>query len=154
MTDTSTPLDIEKEIAIAAPVERVWRALTDHEAFGTWFRVALDGPFAVGRSVTGKMTYPGFEGWPFEATVVAMDAPTRFVFTWVPDSGDEAPTAASGPRTTVTFTLRPSAGGTILTVREAGFERLDPARRVGAMRDNEKGWEIQMQNIAEHVAAG
>lgn len=37
---------IEKSIALAAPVDRVWRAISDHEEFGTWFRVKLDGPFS------------------------------------------------------------------------------------------------------------
>ena len=39
---------IEKRIALAAPVSRVWRALTDHREFGQWFRVSVDGPFVPG----------------------------------------------------------------------------------------------------------
>ena len=42
---------IEKSIDLKAPVERVWRALTDHREFGAWFKVALDQPFAVGSAV-------------------------------------------------------------------------------------------------------
>ncbi len=34
---------IEKTIDLNAPVERVWRALTDYREFGTWFRVDLEG---------------------------------------------------------------------------------------------------------------
>jgi uncharacterized protein YndB with AHSA1/START domain len=33
---------IEKVVVLDAPVSQVWRAITDHEALGTWFRVALD----------------------------------------------------------------------------------------------------------------
>ncbi len=40
---------IEKRIEIAAPVARVWRAITDHREFGEWFRVKLEGPFVVGQ---------------------------------------------------------------------------------------------------------
>ena len=48
------PLDrIEKRIDLRAPIERVWRALTDHVEFGQWFGVALNEPFVVGRPVTG-----------------------------------------------------------------------------------------------------
>ena len=36
---------IEKTIELKAPVSRVWKALTDHEEFGAWFRVALESPF-------------------------------------------------------------------------------------------------------------
>ena len=38
---------IEKELELKSPVARVWRALTDPEEFGAWFRVKLDGPFVV-----------------------------------------------------------------------------------------------------------
>jgi uncharacterized protein YndB with AHSA1/START domain len=40
---------IEKTIELNAPVSRVWRALTDHQEFGIWFRVKLDGPFVPGQ---------------------------------------------------------------------------------------------------------
>ena len=40
---------IEKRIELKAPVPRVWRALTDYREFGTWFRVALEGPFVPGK---------------------------------------------------------------------------------------------------------
>lgn len=30
---------IEKTIELKAPISRVWKALTDHNEFGTWFRV-------------------------------------------------------------------------------------------------------------------
>ena len=39
---------VEKQIEIAAPVAKVWDALTDAEKFGTWFRVKLEGPFVAG----------------------------------------------------------------------------------------------------------
>ena len=45
---------IEKVVDLAAPVARVWRALTDHIEFGEWFRVRLDSPFRVGETTTGK----------------------------------------------------------------------------------------------------
>jgi len=41
----------------------------------------------------------------------------------------------------------------LLTVTESGFDKLPKHRRMEAFRSNEGGWEIQMQNIAEHVAA-
>jgi uncharacterized protein YndB with AHSA1/START domain len=52
---------IEKTIDLEAPVSRVWRALTDHEEFGTWFRVRLDGPFVPKQVSRGHITYPGYE---------------------------------------------------------------------------------------------
>ena len=36
---------IEKSIDLNAPIDRVWRALTNHEEFGEWFRVKLDAVY-------------------------------------------------------------------------------------------------------------
>ena len=63
---------IEKVVELAAPVARVWRALTNHEEFGAWFRVDLEGPFVLGATSLGVTTYPGYEGMRWEANVVAM----------------------------------------------------------------------------------
>ena len=34
---------IERSVVINAPRERVWRALSDAESFGTWFGASLKG---------------------------------------------------------------------------------------------------------------
>ena len=38
------------------PPERVWKALTDHREFGTWFRVRLESAFAPGKPTRGQKT--------------------------------------------------------------------------------------------------
>ena len=65
---------IEKTVVLRAPRSRVWRALTDAGEFGTWFRVALEGPFVAGATVRGRTTYPGYEGKVVEMSVERMDA--------------------------------------------------------------------------------
>ena len=40
---------IEKRIELAAPISRVWRALTDYREFGQWFGVKLKAPSQRGR---------------------------------------------------------------------------------------------------------
>ena len=52
---------IEKHVDLKASPARVWKALTNHKEFGDWFGVKLEEPFAVGKTVPGKLTYPGFE---------------------------------------------------------------------------------------------
>ncbi|MGA2342113.1 MAG: vanillate O-demethylase oxidoreductase VanB, partial [Steroidobacteraceae bacterium] len=52
---------IEKQIELKAPVERVWRALADFREFGSWFGVKLDAPFEVGKTARGRITHPGYE---------------------------------------------------------------------------------------------
>jgi uncharacterized protein YndB with AHSA1/START domain len=60
---------IEKRIEIGAPVSRVWRAITDYREFGTWFRVAMEGPFVAGKEARGRITYPGKEHLTMTITV-------------------------------------------------------------------------------------
>ena len=45
---------IDKTITLRAPRSRVWRALTDSEAFGTWFRAKLEDPFIEGATTRGR----------------------------------------------------------------------------------------------------
>jgi len=51
---------IEKSVELKASVSRVWRALTDHTEFGTWFRVKLDNPFVARQTTRGHITHPGY----------------------------------------------------------------------------------------------
>ncbi len=75
---------IEKSIELKAPVSRVWKALTDHREFGTWFRVKLEGPFVPGEVSRGQITYPGYEHMRWEAVVQRMEPERLFSFTWHP----------------------------------------------------------------------
>jgi uncharacterized protein YndB with AHSA1/START domain len=142
---------IEKQIELKASPARVWRALTDHREFGQWFRVALAEPFAPGRTVRGKVTYPGYEHLAFDAVVDEMREEELFSFRWHPAAIDPAIDYSAEPHTLVEFRLQPAAGGTRLTVTESGFDRLPPERRHEAFRMNEGGWTQQVKNIEEHV---
>jgi len=141
---------IEKTVELKAPVSRVWRALTDHREFGTWFRVRLEGPFVPGQASRGHITYPGYEHVRWEAVVVKMEPERLFCFTWHPNAIDPGD-YSNEPPTLVEFTLQEIPTGTLLRVVESGFERLPPQRRHQAFRSNEGGWGAQMENIARHV---
>lgn len=142
---------IEKNIELNAPVEKVWRALTDHLAFGEWFRVKLDGPFVPGKVSTGHITYPGYEHVKWHATVKAMDEPRLFSFTWHPHAIDPDVDYSDETPTLVEFRLQPSAKGTRLTVTESGFGALPAHRRDEALRSNDGGWDEQIMNIKTYV---
>ena len=141
---------IERTIELKAPCARVWRALTDHEEFGAWFCVKLDGPFAVGKVSRGRVTYPGYEHMTWEATVQAMEPERLFSLTWCPllEHDDDY------PQTLVEFTLEPTSEGTRLVLVESGFAGLpDDQRRDDALRRNSEGWDGQVKNIIAHVEA-
>ena len=144
---------IEKTIRLRAPVSRVWRALTDAEEFGTWFRVRLEGPFVVGATVRGRITYPGYEHLTMEVQVGRMDSPRLFSFRWHPYAVDPAVDYAAEPTTLVEFRLEEIADGTLLHIVESGFDRIPAARRAEAFRMNEGGWAEQAQNLERHVSA-
>ncbi len=142
---------IEKSIELRAPLERVWRALTDSAEFGEWFRVKLDGPFVPGEPSRGHVTYPGYEHLVWAARIVKMERPRLFSFTWHPYAIDPDVDYSGEPSTLVEFRLEPTATGTRLTVVESGFDALPAHRRAEAFRMNEGGWEVQVRNIQAHV---
>jgi uncharacterized protein YndB with AHSA1/START domain len=142
---------IEKTIDLNAPVERVWRAVSDHKEFGTWFRVDLEGPFAIGHEARGKITYPGYEHLTWTVQVVAIEPPTRLAFTWHPYGVDPDVDYAKEEPTLVEFLLAPIATGTRLTIVESGFDKVPAHRREEAFRMNDGGWTQQVQNIRTHV---
>lgn len=142
---------IEKNIELNAPIERVWRALTDHEEFGAWFGVRLDGPFVPGEIARGRITHPGYEHVKWEATIKRMDRPHYFSFTWHPYAVDPDVDYSGEKPTLVEFRLEPISAGTRLTVVESGFGALPAHRRPDALRMNEEGWAGQMKNIEAYV---
>lgn len=143
---------IEKVIILNATITRVWSALTDHEEFGSWFRLSLHDPFRVGEVTSGVVTFPGHEGLPFWARVKVMERPYRFSFIWPmdetvqPDDSDLA-----GKVTLVEFLLETCEGGSKLTIRESGFDNLPERKRLAVFRDNLSGWDAQTKNIREHI---
>ena len=143
---------IEKQIELKAPVSRVWRALTDYREFGGWFRVNLEGPFTPSKTSRGRVTYPGYEHLNFELVVQKIEPERFFSYTWHPYAVDPKVDYSAEKPTLVEFRLEKSAGGTLLTVTESGFEAIPANRRAEAFRRNEGGWAIQIENIQKYVA--
>jgi uncharacterized protein YndB with AHSA1/START domain len=142
---------IEKSVELKAPVSRVWRAITDYEQFGQWFRVRLDGPFLPEQPSTGRMTRPGFEHIRWRATVKKIEPERLFSFTWHPYAIDPNKDYSGEEPTLVEFTLEKSAVGTLLRIVESGFDKVPSYRRDEAMRMNSKGWQMQTESIRQHV---
>jgi uncharacterized protein YndB with AHSA1/START domain len=152
MSQTSTDV-IEQQIEVEAPLERVWRALTDHQAFGQWFGVALESPFEEGKPTKGNLTHPGVEHLVMEVKVDRIEPMRRFSFFWHPYAVDPKKDYSGEPPTLVTFTLLEHEGRTKVTLTESGFDALPPERRDEAFRMNAGGWAQQVKNLAGHVRA-
>jgi uncharacterized protein YndB with AHSA1/START domain len=129
-------------VEIAAPPERVFRALTSKEVTQWWVRPGVfdtrewTGDVRVGgrweASGVGKDGPYGLEG-----EFVEIDPPHRLVHTWHPVG---APAAATS---TVTYVLEPFDGGTRITLRQSGVT--SRASSLGIC----VGWETSFQKLEE-----
>jgi len=143
---------IEKTVDLKAPVARVWRAITDYRQFGEWFRVRLDGPFEVGKTTTGQITYPGYEHMTWTSVTEQLEPERLFAFSWPPGDVDPDTRYDDDAKVIVEFHLEPIDGGTRLTIVETGFLQFPEPKRLEVLRSNEQGWDIQAENIAQYVA--
>ena len=143
---------IEKRVVLRAPRSRVWRAITTAEEFGAWFRMNLDGEFAEGGTVRGKLTHPGYEHVTLELLVERIEPERYFSYRWHPNALDPAVDYSAEPTTLVEFTLQDTEGGTALTIVESGFDRIPLARRAEAFRMNDQGWAGEIKNLERYVS--
>ncbi|OBH01878.1 vanillate O-demethylase oxidoreductase VanB [Mycobacterium sp. E136] len=154
---------IEKEVVLKAPLERVWRAISDADEFGQWFGVRFDGPFVAGTSITGVMTptavgadvarqqepYAGTaDAWHIEA----VEPPRRLAFRWHPYGVEEGVDVSEEPTTLVEFTLEQVAEGVLLRIVESGFDALPAHRRASAFEGNSQGWAAQTELVRKYLA--
>jgi uncharacterized protein YndB with AHSA1/START domain len=150
--DGSSTDRIEKRIVLRASRSRVWRAITTAEEFGAWFRMNLDGEFAEGGTIRGRITHPGYEHVTLEMLVERIEPERYFSYRWHPYAIDPAVDYSAEPTTLVEFTLQDTEGGTALTIVESGFDRIPLARRAEAFRMNDQGWAGQIKNLARYVS--
>lgn len=145
---------IERSVVINAPRERVWRALSNAEEFGTWFGANLKGQtFAPGQRARGQITIPGYEHVHFDVVIERIEPQKLLSYRWHPYAVDPAVDYTKEQPTLVTFTLKDAPGnGTLLTVVESGFDNVPSHRRLEAFRKNSAGWEGQIRNIVRHVS--
>ena len=153
-SQSSTSTDrIEKHMVLRAPRARVWRALTIAEQFGAWFRVKLEGEFAAGETIRGRLVIPGYEHVTLEMLVERIEPEHYFSYRWHPYAVDPKIDYSTEPTTLVEFRLEEAPEGTMLTVVESGFDRVPAGRRDEAFRMNDQGWASQSEKLARYVEA-
>ncbi|PYT80462.1 MAG: vanillate O-demethylase oxidoreductase VanB [Acidobacteria bacterium] len=154
---------IEKKILLRAPLQRVWRALSDSTQFGAWFGVKFDAPFTPGARITGKIVgttvdadvakaQKQYEHIPFEITIDRIEPERLFSFRWHPNAVEPGVDYSKEPTTLISFTLKEVANGVMLTVTESGFDQIPLARRAKAFTANEQGWGMVIQLIEKYLA--
>ena len=126
-------LVIEREVLIEAPVEVVWRTITEPDQMSQWFADRVE--LVVEPGAHGYMEF-GDQGGP--VVVETVDPPTRFSFRWNHPRGEEP---VAGNSMLVEFTLTPEGDErTRLRVTESGHELLAwPEAEKAALRRRAPG---------------
>lgn len=147
--DEST-FSVRRTIRIAAPIEKVWTAVTEAEHISKWFgHTVLDG---TGAGASGSITFPDYGTVPLR--VEAMDAPRMVSYRWGnDDAAEQRPDTVDTDHSTVfTFTLEQVSDGTELTVVETGFDRTsDPAAN---MASHAEGWVSELDKLVALLEGG
>ena len=146
------PTSIERDIFIEAPINVVWRTVTEPELIPLWFSDTAEievqpgghGELVFTDTATAKhVTAP--------IVVEAVAAPTMFSFRWGHADGVE-PTA--GNSMLVEFTLSAEGENTRLRVVERGLHALDWAEEEKAryIDDHSLGWNRHLGNLREYTS--
>lgn len=154
---------IEKKILLHAPLNRVWRALSDSAEFGAWFGMRFDTPFAPGAVMNGVISpttvnaevaaaQKPFEGKPVRIVIEMMEPERLFSFRWHPYALEPDYNYSDEPTTLIEFALEQAANGVMLIVTESGFDQIPLERRAKAFAANEQGWTMVVKLIAEYLA--
>ena len=142
---------IEREITIAAPVERVWELITDPEHVGRWFG---DAGAEIDLRPGGEMAVHWHQHGTALARVERVEPTTHFSYRWAPfsDPGGTEPTAENS--TLVEFTLAAEGAWTRLRVVESGFAALATTdkQRLENLAGNVEGWRVELDELNDYAA--
>jgi uncharacterized protein YndB with AHSA1/START domain len=129
---------IVSEILIAAPVDRVFKALTDPAELTRWFR----NPECPVKRWEMDARPGGRYGYATEkGTVVEIDPPRLLVYSWIANWHED-----KSLRTIVRWELTPDAAGTHVKVTHRGLAGEDAARK-----DYSGGWPGVMEMLKNFV---
>ena len=142
--ESKLKLAVERSIWIAAPRERVWRAITDPAQLEQWFSPGTPwrgtGPEVGGRfSVYDAATDSDL----YTQVIEVVDPPHRFVTRSAPDP-PELPHVTE-------WTLEEENGGTRLTLSFSGYEFDPEDTRQSMMEQNAFGFGMMLENLAAYV---
>jgi uncharacterized protein YndB with AHSA1/START domain len=144
---------IERDILIDAPVDVVWRAVTEPTQISTWFAEEAEIDLRPGGE--GTLTFVDkavHRATSLRISVRSVEPHRTFSYRWLHPEGAEA---QPGNSLLVEFTLTPEGEGTRLRVTETGLDEMgwpaeDTARYV---EEHSEGWIQHLAALSKHAAS-
>jgi len=143
---------IERDILIEAPIDVVWRTVTEPDQMTQWYCDAAEldlrpggrGVLTWNARATGTPTTVGVR-------VVALERPRIFSFRWLHPEDAEP---LDGNSLLVEFTLTPEGERTRLRVVETGLAAMDwsDEQKAAYAEQHNSGWETHLGSLRVHVA--
>jgi uncharacterized protein YndB with AHSA1/START domain len=142
------PEQIEREVMVAAPIERVWEVVTQAEHVGSWFG---DAGAEIDLRPGGAMTITWAKHGTVHARVERVEAPRVFAYRWARGAGTPV---SDDNSTLVELTLSPEGAQTRLRVVESGFSALALSAEEQAKHaeGNTRGWQSELDELVAYAA--
>jgi uncharacterized protein YndB with AHSA1/START domain len=146
VTRQMIPSQIEKEILIEAPIDVVWRVVTEPAHITQWFA----GTAELERRPGGEGRLAFERGETYFLQVETFEPPHRFAYRWLHDGG-----AKPRPDNSmlVEFTLHEEAGMTRLRVVESGFDQVDwtDEEKARYAEGHTAGWSLIIGRLRDYA---
>jgi uncharacterized protein YndB with AHSA1/START domain len=135
---------VERSIWIAAPRERVWRAITDPAQLESWFSPGTPWKLTA-LEVGGRLlTLDPETGDETNVQVIkVVDPPQHFVTHSLP--------ATPGSSESTAYLLQEERDGTRLTITNSGYELLPDDERWSTMEQNAFGFGMMLENLRAYI---
>ena len=142
------PEQIEREVMVAAPIERVWSVVTQAEHVGSWFG---DAGAEIDLRPGGAMTITWARHGVSHAVVERVEPPHVFAYRWARPSHE---VVREGNSTLVEFILAAEGEQTRLRVVESGFRTLDisPEEQAKYAAGNTGGWKSELDELVAYAS--
>ena len=140
---------IKREMVLPANRAAVWAALTTAEGLAGWWCRGLAGEVRAG----GDISFDMLQG-AYPAHVEVLEPEHRFVFTWRPFQSEEGADRVMHLTTRVEFRVEDHPRGTLLRLRETGFEALPGALSGKTVFENEAGWDEELALLRTFLVTG
>lgn len=138
------PGQIEKEILIEAPIDAVWRVLTEPDQITQWFSKEADLDARAGGD--GRLRFESGETYYLQ--IERFEPPHRFAYRWLHEPGAKARPENS---MLVEFTLQAEDGNTRLRLVESGFDHVDwtDQAKQKYFDDHSRGWSSFAESLRD-----